>query len=322
MGAGTGITVNANDVALDTSSSRNVDHSAVSISAGGALTGGGTIAANRTITLDVNGLTEETGVLGATDFVLIYDVSAGAHRKAKPDNLMAGVSGFVPNARNVIAGAGMTGGGTLASDVTLNVIAGTGITVNANDVQLDTASTRNTDHSGVSISAGTGLTGGGDISASRSLALDTSSTRNTDHASVTLTASTGLTGGGDISASRSFAVDRASTTATTAVGYLDAPENQQADNYTCVIGDRGKLMVQTGSSKTFTIPANASVAYPVGTVLSFTSLNASVSIAITTDTMYLAGTSTTGTRTLLQRGIATAVKVASTTWFISGTGLS
>lgn len=44
------------------------------------------------------------------------------------------------------------------------------------------------------------------------VSLDTSSTRNTDHASVTLTAGTGLSGGGDITASRTF--DLANTAVT------------------------------------------------------------------------------------------------------------
>lgn len=76
------------------------------------------------------------------------------------------------------------------------------------------------------LTAGAGLTGGGNLSADRTfdvgagagiavtadaVGLDTSSTRNTDHAAVTLTAGSGLTGGGDISASRSFALDTSST---------------------------------------------------------------------------------------------------------------
>jgi len=41
-----------------------------------------------------------------------------------------------PATRNLAAGAGLTGGGTLAADRTFNVGAGTGITVNADDVAL------------------------------------------------------------------------------------------------------------------------------------------------------------------------------------------
>lgn len=74
------------------------------------------------------------------------------------------------------------------------------------------------DHSSVSISAGTGLTGGGTIAANRTLSLDTGNTRNTDHASVTLTAGVGLTGGGNITASRTFDLDITGLTTATPVG--------------------------------------------------------------------------------------------------------
>lgn len=81
--------------------------------------------------------------------------------------LTADLASKVPNTRQVISGAGLTGGGDLSADRTLAVGAGTGITVNADDVALDTANTRNTDHASVTLTAGTGLTGGGDITASR-----------------------------------------------------------------------------------------------------------------------------------------------------------
>jgi len=46
------------------------------------------------------------------------------------------------------------------------------------------------------------------------------------------------------------------------------------------------------------------------------------SVAITTDTMYLAGSGTTGTRTLAARSTATALKTDTTNWLISGAGLT
>jgi hypothetical protein len=77
------------------------------------------------------------------------------------------------------------------------------------------------------------------------------------------------------------------------------------------------------SALTYTIPANGSVAYPIGTVLTIVNIYAgNLSIAITTDTLTLAGSTTTGTRTLAQNGIATALKVSSTSWVISGSGLT
>jgi hypothetical protein len=47
-----------------------------------------------------------------------------------------------------------------------------------------------------------------------------------------------------------------------------------------------------------------------------------VTVAITSDTMYLAGTGTTGSRTLAQYGMASAIKMTSTTWIISGNGVT
>jgi hypothetical protein len=47
-----------------------------------------------------------------------------------------------------------------------------------------------------------------------------------------------------------------------------------------------------------------------------------LTIAITTDTMYLAGDGSTGSRTLTPPGIATALKIATTQWIISGAGLT
>ena len=101
------------------------------------------------------------------------------------------------------------------------------------------------------------------------------------------------------------------------------PQNAQSISYTTVLADAGKAIVESGATTTITIPANATVAYPVGTSLTFVNNTAgNISLAITTDTMYLAGSATTGTRTLAQRGVATAYKVSSTVWFIAGGGLT
>lgn len=78
------------------------------------------------------------------------------------------------------------------------------------------------------------------------------------------------------------------------------------------------------TARTWTIPANGSVAFPVGSRLRFVNQNAAgvLTIAITTDTMRLAGAGTTGSRTLAANGVAEAIKVTSTEWIISGTGLT
>ena len=99
------------------------------------------------------------------------------------------------------------------------------------------------------------------------------------------------------------------------------PLNSQNAGYTAVLADAGKAIVMA-TAGTFTIPANASVAYETGTVLTFINNTTSSTIPITSDTMTLAGTATTGTRTLAANGIATAIKITATTWFISGSGLT
>lgn len=109
------------------------------------------------------------------------------------------------------------------------------------------------------------------------------------------------------------------------VGYTGMPANSQSAAYTLVAADAGKMVLHPSSdnaARTFTIPANSAVAFPIGTVVTFVNAINTVSIAITTDTMTLAGTSTTGTRTLAANGIATAIKVGSTNWIISGVGLT
>jgi hypothetical protein len=112
---------------------------------------------------------------------------------------------------------------------------------------------------------------------------------------------------------------------TDAVGFRNTPINSQAEAYETVLADSGKTIlhpVGDDNARIFTIPANSSVAYPVGTVISFVNLQNTVTIAITTDTMYLANDGDTGSRTLAEYGMASAMKVASTTWIISGNGLT
>jgi hypothetical protein len=102
-------------------------------------------------------------------------------------------------------------------------------------------------------------------------------------------------------------------------------QNSQSAAYTTVLTDGGKHILHPAAdnnARTFTIDSNANVAYPIGTAITFVNEINTVTIAITTDTMKLAGAGTTGSRTLAANGIATALKIASTTWIISGTGLT
>ena len=105
-------------------------------------------------------------------------------------------------------------------------------------------------------------------------------------------------------------------------GYLIVPQNSQSAGYTLALADAGKHIYITATA-TVTIPANSAVSFPIGTTIALISgTGATTSIAITTDSLYLGGLGTTGTRTLAPYGMASLIKVAATTWFISGIGLT
>lgn len=128
----------------------------------------------------------------------------------------------------------------------------------------------------------------------------------------------------DTKASASAISDATTTTAARGAGYMGIPQSGAATtgSYTIVAADAGEHIYSTGT-RTITIPANASVAFPVGTAISFVAATgATVTIAITSDTLLLAGAGTTGSRTLSPFGMATALKITSTSWIISGNGLA
>lgn len=165
-------------------------------------------------------------------------------------------------------------------------------------------------------SGGTGVTGGGALTI-------------TANAGVSLGTSTALTTGTiELGAASDTTISRsaAGIIAVESVPlYSQIPQNSQSAAYTLVLADAQKHILHPtadNNARTFTIPANSSVAYPIGTAITFVNQINTVTIAITTDTLTLAGTGTTGSRTLAANGIATALKIANTSWIISGTGLT
>lgn len=111
------------------------------------------------------------------------------------------------------------------------------------------------------------------------------------------------------------------------IGYMEIPQVSKSADYTLALGDRGKHIYHPSTDaewRIWTIPANGSVPYPIGTTLTFVNENGAggVTITIDTDTLTLAGSGATGARTLAAAGVATALKTTATRWIISGTNIT
>ncbi len=104
-------------------------------------------------------------------------------------------------------------------------------------------------------------------------------------------------------------------------------QNSQSAAYTTLMSDAGRQIYHPGAdttARTFTIDSNAHVPYPLGACITFINDTSAgiVTIAITSDTLVLAGAGTTGSRTLSASGMATACKTTTVRWMISGNGLT
>jgi hypothetical protein len=107
------------------------------------------------------------------------------------------------------------------------------------------------------------------------------------------------------------------TSANYTIGYRDLP--QLTSFGTLATTDGGKHYYGSG---TITVPTNAAVPLAVGTAVLIIATNSTTITPAGGVTLRWGGTSSTGARTLAQYGVATLVKVATDTWYISGTGLS
>lgn len=114
------------------------------------------------------------------------------------------------------------------------------------------------------------------------------------------------------------------TTATTGAGYMGMPQTAPAAAmpYTLLASDAGKHIYVT-TTGTVTIPANGTTAFPIGTTIVIASANGvTTTVSITTDTLRLANSASTGSRTIASNGMATLLKLTSTLWIISGNGVT
>lgn len=122
----------------------HIAHSGVTLTAGNGLSGGGTIAASRSFALDLNELGVETALVGG-DYLAMVDVTDSGSQKITLTNFATSINPL------------------LVHDTLSGFVANEHI-----------------DHSTVSITAGTGLTGGGTIGATRTINLDISALTNID----------------------------------------------------------------------------------------------------------------------------------------------
>jgi len=106
--------------------------------------------------------------------------------------------------------------------------------------------------------------------------------------------------------------------ATSATSATIQPNIPVSTNTTIVSGDKGKFLdVAAG------VTINTSTAFSAGDVVSiYNDSAASITITATGVTLRLAGTATSGNRTLAQRGLVTILCVASNEYVASGAGLT
>lgn len=110
-----------------------------------------------------------------------------------------------------------------------------------------------------------------------------------------------------------------------AAGGVPIAQSSKSAAYTTVLADGGTQILHPtadNNARTFTIDSNANVAYPIGTVITFINQINTVTLAISSDTLQLAGTASTGSRTLAAGSICTVIKIASTLWYASGPGVT
>ena len=105
---------------------------------------------------------------------------------------------------------------------------------------------------------------------------------------------------------------------TSSASVVNYPQSIKSVDYTLVLGDAGYQIFHPASdtaARVFTIPANSSVAYPIGTVLVFVNEKGArpLSVAITTDTLQ-STLLTTGTQKVPAGNLLTALKIAATKW--------
>jgi hypothetical protein len=252
---------------------QHVAHSSVSITAGVGLSGGGTIAATRTLNLNITGLSTDTPVLA--DEVAFYDISGADHNKTtwtainailNHDALLNYVADqhIAHSGVSIIAGVGLSGGGTITASRTLNLnITGLSADTLAGGDEFAFYDVSGADHNKITF---TNLT----ASIDHNSLLNFVANKHIDHTAVTITGTGMLTGGGDISANRTLDFNtQANNTILSNVsgGVAKASANTITQLLDSVIGNtRGMLIVRGAANwQSLAIGANTRVLTSDGT---------------------------------------------------------
>jgi hypothetical protein len=132
--------------------------------------------------------------------------------------------------------------------------------------------------------------------------------------------SLGYTGAGDVTLTGTQTLTNKTLTAPVINLALNA---QTGTTYTFALTDNGKLVTASNSSaQTYSIPTNASVAFPTGTQINIIGIGAGeVTInAVTSGTTTISSTGATATAPKLraQYSSATCIKAATDLWYVIG----
>lgn len=144
------------------------------ISALNGIKGGGDLTLDRSLELDVNGLSEDLAPDLNNDFVLSHDISTGTPRKVRMNRLASTGGGEATGPSfAAIASSGQTTISATTPGETINYASGSNIQITT-DAAAKTVRWAATGlaSSTVAISAGSGLSGGGNLTTNRSLAVD------------------------------------------------------------------------------------------------------------------------------------------------------
>ena len=126
--------------------------------------------------------------------------------------------------------------------------------------------------------------------------------------------------GGALGTPSSGTLSSCTVDGTNGVGYINAP---QSTNTTVAATDAGKHIYFTGgSTATLTVNTNATTPLATGTVILVVNNNSgNLTISGAGVTFQLAN-GATGNRTVATKGMATMLKVATDTWYVSGAGVT